>query len=226
MVGLTAWQALVDTAGVGQGSRVLIDAAAGGIGHLAVQIAKARGAHVTALVSAANLDFVRSLGADEAIDYTATDFTETVRDQDIVLDIVGGDYPARALDVLKRGGILVSTQPSSLPPLAEKPRPSAASPLPASSSKQTRSACQPWPTWPPRASSFRPSAQPSLWRKLAPRQQWPTWPPATGASPWRKAAPPSPATMGQARLCSRWYERLVGGKGARRAPAPAAWPVE
>jgi NADPH:quinone reductase-like Zn-dependent oxidoreductase len=119
MVGLTAWQALVDTAGVGEGSRVLINAAAGGIGHLAVQIAKARGAHVTALASAANLDFVRSLGADEAIDYNSTDFTEVVRDQDVVLDIVGGDYPARALDVLKPGGILVSTQPPSVGPVAE-----------------------------------------------------------------------------------------------------------
>ena len=119
MVGLTAWQALVDTAGVGEGSRVLIDAAAGGIGHLAVQIAKARGAHVTALASAANLDFVRSLGADEAIDYNATDFTKTVRDQDVVLDIVGGDYPARSLDVLRPGGTLVSTQPSSVEPVAE-----------------------------------------------------------------------------------------------------------
>jgi NADPH:quinone reductase-like Zn-dependent oxidoreductase len=119
MVGLTAWQALVDTAGVGEGSRVLIDAAAGGIGHLAVQIAKARGAYVTALASAAKLDFVRSLGADEVIDYNSTDFTEVVRDQDVVLDIVGGDYPARALDVLKPGGILVSTQPSSLAPVAE-----------------------------------------------------------------------------------------------------------
>jgi NADPH:quinone reductase-like Zn-dependent oxidoreductase len=119
MVGLTAWQALVDTAGVGKGSRVLIDAAAGGIGHLAVQIAKARGAYVTALASAANLDFVRSLGADEVIDYKATDFTEVVRDQDVVLDIVGGDYPARALDVLKPGGILVSTQPPSVAPIAE-----------------------------------------------------------------------------------------------------------
>ena len=119
MVGLTAWQALVDTAGVGEGSRVLIDAAAGGIGHLAVQIAKARGAYVTALVSAANVDFVRSLGADEAIDRDATDFTEAVRDQDVVLDMVGGDYPARALEVLRRGGTLVSTQPSSLEPLAE-----------------------------------------------------------------------------------------------------------
>jgi NADPH:quinone reductase-like Zn-dependent oxidoreductase len=119
MVGLTAWQALVDTARVGNGSRVLINGASGGIGHLAVQIAKARGAYVTALASAGNLDFVRSLGADEVIDYNATDFTEVVRDQDVVLDVVGGDYPARALDVLKPGGILVSSQPSSLPPLAE-----------------------------------------------------------------------------------------------------------
>jgi NADPH:quinone reductase-like Zn-dependent oxidoreductase len=114
MVGLTAWQALVDTAGVGEGSRVLIDAGSGGIGHLAVQIAKARGAYVTALASAAKHDFVRSLGADEVIDYKAGDFTEAVNDQEVVLDIVGGDYPARALDVLKPGGILVSAQPSSL----------------------------------------------------------------------------------------------------------------
>jgi NADPH:quinone reductase-like Zn-dependent oxidoreductase len=119
MVGLTAWQALVDTAGVGEGSRVLINGAAGGIGHLAVQIAKARGAQVTALASAADLDFVRSLGADEAIDYNREDFTEVVHDQDVVLDVVGGDYPARALDVLRPGGMLVSTQPSTLAPLAE-----------------------------------------------------------------------------------------------------------
>jgi NADPH:quinone reductase-like Zn-dependent oxidoreductase len=119
MVGLTAWQSLVDTAGVGEGSRVLINGAAGGIGHLGVQIAKARGAHVTALASAANLDFVRSLGADEVIDYNSTDFTEVVHDQDVVLDIVGGDYPARALDILKPGGILVSTQPPSVGPVAE-----------------------------------------------------------------------------------------------------------
>jgi NADPH:quinone reductase-like Zn-dependent oxidoreductase len=119
MVGLTAWQSLVDTAGVGEGSRVLINGAAGGIGHLGVQIAKARGAHVTALASCANLDFVRSLGADEVIDYNSTDFTDVVHDQDVVLDVVGGDYPARALDVLKPGGILVSTQPPSVGPVAE-----------------------------------------------------------------------------------------------------------
>jgi NADPH:quinone reductase-like Zn-dependent oxidoreductase len=117
MVGLTAWQALVDTAQVADGSRVLIIGAAGGIGHLAVQIAKARGAHVTALASAGELDFVRSLGADEGIDYTGTDFTEAVRDQDVVLDVVGGDYPARVLDVLRSGGVRVSTQPPALAPL-------------------------------------------------------------------------------------------------------------
>jgi NADPH:quinone reductase-like Zn-dependent oxidoreductase len=119
MVGLTAWQALVDTAGVGERSRVLINGASGGIGHVAVQIAKARGAYVTALVSDANLDFVRSLGADEAIGYNSSDFTEAVRDQDVVLDVVGGDYPAKALDVLKPGGILVSTQPPSVAAVAE-----------------------------------------------------------------------------------------------------------
>jgi NADPH:quinone reductase-like Zn-dependent oxidoreductase len=118
MVGLTAWQALVDTAGVAEGSRVTITGAAGGIGHLAVQIAKARGAHVTALASAADLEFVRSLGADEAIDYEGADVATAVGEQDVILDVVGGDYPAQALDVLKPGGILVSTQPPSLPPVA------------------------------------------------------------------------------------------------------------
>jgi NADPH:quinone reductase-like Zn-dependent oxidoreductase len=119
MVGLTAWQALVDTAHVGEGSRVLINGASGGIGHMAVQIAKARGAHVTALASAGNLEFVRSLGADEVIDYHAGDFTEVVRDQDAVLDVVGGDYPTRALDVLRPGGTLVSAQPPSLASVGE-----------------------------------------------------------------------------------------------------------
>ena len=119
MVGLTAWQALVDTAGVGERNRVLINGASGGIGHVAVQIAKARGAYVTALASEANLDFVRSLGADEAIDYNGSDFTEAARDQDVVLDVVGGDYPAKALDVLKPGGILVSTQPPTVAAVAD-----------------------------------------------------------------------------------------------------------
>jgi NADPH:quinone reductase-like Zn-dependent oxidoreductase len=119
LAGLTAWQALVDTAGIGEGSRVLINGAAGGVGHLAVQLANARGAYVIALASAANADFVRSLGADEVIDYAATDFTHLVSDLDVVLDVVGGDYPAKALDVLKPGGILVSTLPGTVLPIAQ-----------------------------------------------------------------------------------------------------------
>lgn len=119
MVGLTAWQALVETAHVGPGSRVLINGAAGGVGHVAVQIAKARGAHVIALASAENADFVRSLGADEAIDYTAADFTELVGDLDAVLEVIGGDYPAQALKVLKPGGTLVSTLLTTLDAVAK-----------------------------------------------------------------------------------------------------------
>jgi NADPH:quinone reductase-like Zn-dependent oxidoreductase len=118
MVGLTAWQALVDTAYVFEGTRVLINGAAGGVGHVAVQIAKARGAHVIALASAANAEFVRSLGADEVIDYATTDFTQVVADLDVVLDVIGGEYPAKALTVLKPGGILVSTLPPTVLPVA------------------------------------------------------------------------------------------------------------
>src|SRR5687768_4430002 len=89
LAGLTAWQALVDTAGVRAGQRVLIHAAAGGVGHLAVQIAKARGAHVIGTASAVNHDFLRGLGADEVIDYGTTDVAEAVRDVDVVLDPLG-----------------------------------------------------------------------------------------------------------------------------------------
>ncbi|MEU5430713.1 NADP-dependent oxidoreductase [Streptomyces olivoreticuli] len=105
---LTAWQALVDTADVQPGQRVLVHAAAGGVGHLAVQIAKARGAHVIGTASAPKHDFVRRLGADEVIDYTRTDFAEAVRDVDVVLDAVGGDYGPRSLRTLRPGGILVA----------------------------------------------------------------------------------------------------------------------
>ena len=108
LAGLTAWQGLVRHGGLKQGERVLIHAAAGGVGHLAVQIAKARGAHVVATASPDKLDFVRSIGADEAVDYTSSDFTEKVRDLDLVLDPMGGDHADRSLKVLKDGGVLVS----------------------------------------------------------------------------------------------------------------------
>ncbi|MET7518469.1 NADP-dependent oxidoreductase [Streptomyces sp. NPDC005480] len=120
MAGLTAWQALVETAGVGEGSRVLINGAAGGVGHLAIQIAKARGAYVIALAAGDKADFVRSLGADEVIDYTTTDIVEAVSDLDAVLETIGGDYPAKAVKVLKPGGTLVSTLPPTLAPAVEE----------------------------------------------------------------------------------------------------------
>jgi NADPH:quinone reductase-like Zn-dependent oxidoreductase len=116
MAGLTAWQALVETAGIGEGSRVLINGAAGGVGHLAIQIAKARGAYVIAVAAGSNAGFVRGLGADEVIDYTTTGITEATGDLDAALETIGGDYPAQAVQALKPGGILVSTLPPSLAP--------------------------------------------------------------------------------------------------------------
>jgi NADPH:quinone reductase-like Zn-dependent oxidoreductase len=111
LAALTAWQALSDTAHLEPGQRVLIHAAAGGVGHLAVQIAKARGAYVIGTASASNHDLVRSLGADELIDYTTTDFRAAVEHVDVVLDPISGDYSARSLRVLRPGGILVSLLP-------------------------------------------------------------------------------------------------------------------
>jgi NADPH:quinone reductase-like Zn-dependent oxidoreductase len=111
LAALTAWQALNDTAHLQAGQRVLIHAAAGGVGHLAVQIAKASGAYVIGTASARNHDLVRSLGADEVIDYTATDFTTVASDLDVVVDPISGDYSARSLRVLRKGGILVSLLP-------------------------------------------------------------------------------------------------------------------
>ncbi|MFE9646435.1 NADP-dependent oxidoreductase [Streptomyces sp. NPDC006365] len=108
LAGLTAWQSIVDTAQVRAGQRVLIHGGGGGVGHLAVQIAKARGAHVIATASAAKHDFVRGLGADEVIDYRTVDFTDAVTDADLVLDTVGGGYGPRSLHALRPGGLLVT----------------------------------------------------------------------------------------------------------------------
>ncbi|WP_455908384.1 NADP-dependent oxidoreductase [Streptomyces erythrochromogenes] len=116
LAALTAWQALVDTAGVTAGQRVLVHAAAGGVGHLAVQIAKARGAYVIGTASAAKHDVLRRLGADELIDYRSVDFAEAVSDVDVVLDALGGDTAERSLKVLRPGGHLVSLPgPDSVP---------------------------------------------------------------------------------------------------------------
>ncbi|MFE6336093.1 NADP-dependent oxidoreductase [Streptomyces sp. NPDC057798] len=111
LVSLTAWQALTETADLQAGQRVLIHAAAGGVGHVAVQIAKARGAYVIGTASEGKHDFLRELGADELIDYRSTDFAEAVRDVDVVLDTIGDDYSLRSLRVLRPGGLLVSILP-------------------------------------------------------------------------------------------------------------------
>ncbi|MEU1160371.1 NADP-dependent oxidoreductase [Streptomyces sp. NPDC090075] len=108
IVGLTAWQGLVDLGGVREGDRVLVHGGGGGVGHVAIQIAKARGAHVIATAAGSKRKFVEGLGADEVIDYTAVDFTEAVRDVDVVLDTIGGDTVERSLEVLRPGGHLVT----------------------------------------------------------------------------------------------------------------------
>lgn len=114
LAGLTAHQALTDIAQVGPGQKVLVHAAAGGVGHFAVQIAKAKGAYVIGTASAGKHEFLRSIGVDEAIDYRTVDFTETVSEADIVLDPIGEDYTARSASVLKDGGFLMSVIPGEL----------------------------------------------------------------------------------------------------------------
>ncbi|WP_244976106.1 NADP-dependent oxidoreductase [Nocardia huaxiensis] len=108
LVGLTAWQALVGIANITAGQRVLVHAAAGGVGHIAVQIAKARGAYVIGTASAANREFVLELGADEVIDYRATEFEKVVDPVDVVFDLVGGAYAERSLAILKPDGHLIA----------------------------------------------------------------------------------------------------------------------
>ncbi|HEY3414900.1 MAG TPA: NADP-dependent oxidoreductase [Armatimonadota bacterium] len=108
LAGMTAWQALFDVAALQPGQRVLVHAAAGGVGSFAVQMAKWKGAFVIGTASARNVDLVRELGADEVVDYTATQFETAVQGVDVVLDTIGGDTQERSWGVMKPGGILVS----------------------------------------------------------------------------------------------------------------------
>lgn len=107
LVAFTAWQALAVLARVRPGDRVLVHAAAGGVGHVAVQLAKELGAHVIGTARAANHDFLRNMGADELVVYTTTDFRTAITPVDTVLDLVGGSYGPRSLDVLRPGGLLI-----------------------------------------------------------------------------------------------------------------------
>lgn len=113
LAGLTAWQALVDTADVQPGQRVLILAAAGGVGHLAVQIAKARGAHVIGTARFAKQAFLEELGVDEAVDYTADPVESVVSDADLVLDLVGGESSAPTITCLRDGGLFIAVPSAS-----------------------------------------------------------------------------------------------------------------
>jgi NADPH:quinone reductase-like Zn-dependent oxidoreductase len=108
MGALTAWQALVDVAKLQPGQTILIHGGTGGVGSFAVQIAKARGAHVIATASTANQDLLKQLGADIAVDYTTTKFEDVARDVDAVLDPVGKETLARSYGVVKKGGIVMS----------------------------------------------------------------------------------------------------------------------
>ena len=104
----TAWQALIDTAGLKAGQTVLIHGGSGGVGHFAIQIAKARGAKVIATASAPNQDLLKQLGVDQPIDYTKTKFEDVVKNADVVLEATRSDSMSRSYGVVKKGGFIVS----------------------------------------------------------------------------------------------------------------------
>ena len=109
LAGLTAWQALFDHGLLKAGQKVLIHAAAGGVGTYAVQFAKWKGAYVIGTASSANVDFLKRLGADEVIDYKMEDFETALSDVDLVLDTIGGETQLKSLTILKAGGRLITT---------------------------------------------------------------------------------------------------------------------
>jgi alcohol dehydrogenase len=116
LVGVCAWQALVEKIGLSKDQKILIHGGAGGIGSIAIQLARHLGAHVATTVSKNNKEFVQRLGADQVIDYKTEDFEDILHDYDAVFDTVGGDTYERSFKVLKKGnGIIVSMleQPSS-----------------------------------------------------------------------------------------------------------------
>ena len=106
---LTAWQAMFDVANLRRGQKILITGASGGVGSMAVQLAKAKGAFVIGTASGKNEQFVRDLGADEFVDYTRQPFEEVVKDVDVAFDTVGGDTFERVIQTVKKGGFLVTS---------------------------------------------------------------------------------------------------------------------
>jgi len=108
LVGASSIQALDDHINLQTGQKILIHGGAGGIGHVAIQIAKAKGAYVATTVGSDDVDFVKGLGADEVIDYKTQKFEEIIKDYDAVFDTVSGDVLQNSYQVLKKGGVLVS----------------------------------------------------------------------------------------------------------------------
>jgi NADPH:quinone reductase-like Zn-dependent oxidoreductase len=109
LAALTAWQGMIDHGGLKEGQRVLIHGGAGGVGHMAIQIAKAKGAWVATTCAGEDFEFVRNLGADQLIDYKMEKFEDRVSDIDLVYDLIGGETQDRSFKVLKHGGALIST---------------------------------------------------------------------------------------------------------------------
>jgi NADPH:quinone reductase-like Zn-dependent oxidoreductase len=118
LVGLTAWQALFDAGGLQAGQKVLVHAAAGGVGHLAIQFAKLKGLYVAGTASGRNQEYLKQLGSDLPIDYETTRFEDVVHDFDAVIESMGGEVRKRSWKVLKKGGILVAL--IGPPPSAEE----------------------------------------------------------------------------------------------------------
>ena len=120
LVALTAWQVLVETAQLKKGQNVLIHAGAGGVGSLAIQLAKHLGAFVATTTSTANVEWVKALGADVVIDYTQQNFESVLRDYDVVLNSLGADILDKSLKVLKTGGQLISISGPPTPQFAQE----------------------------------------------------------------------------------------------------------
>jgi len=120
LAALTAWSALFDHAELKRGQRVLIHAASGGVGVFAVQLAKLADTEVIATTSTDNVELVRSLGADQVIDYRIADFASTVKDIDIVLDTLGGETQVKSMEVLRTDGLIVTLQPPGIEAMLAK----------------------------------------------------------------------------------------------------------
>ena len=142
LVALAAWQTLVDLAQVTPGQRVLVHAGAGGLGSTVVQLAKHLGAYVATTAHTNDVDRVRELGADEVVDFTATDFAEVLSGYDVVLDSLGGANLEKSLTVLKPGGLAISVVGPPDAAFARQVGQPALQPVMAALSRKTRKAAR------------------------------------------------------------------------------------